>query len=147
MPNLDPKTEQHPARKMSLMSREYVHRHKKEAWLAMFAEDGIIEDPIGVSLIDPTGEGHKTPAKREAFWDNNIANSDIKITIQESFAAANEVANRLTLDIVLSMEGKKFQQQVQGIFTYKLNHEGKLAALRGYWEFDEMMKTFREVTA
>ncbi len=41
------------------------------------------------------------------------------------------------------MEGKKFQQQVQGIFTYKLNDEGKLAALRGYWEFDEAMKTFR----
>lgn len=147
MPNLDPKTEQHPARKMSLMSREYVHNHNKEAWLAMFAEDGIIEDPIGVSLIDPKGEGHKTPAEREAFWDNNIANSNIKITIQESFASANEVANRLTLDITLSMEGKKFQQQVQGVFTYKLNDEGKLAALRGYWEFDEAMKTFREVTA
>ena len=39
----------------------------------MFAEDGKIEDPIGKSYLDETGEGHNTPEAREALWENNIA--------------------------------------------------------------------------
>jgi steroid Delta-isomerase len=138
-------TEKHPARKISLLSREYVHTHNKAGWLGMYAENGIIEDPIGASPLDPAGKGHKTPAEREAFWDNNIANSDIKITIHESYAAGNEVANHVTLDMVMPMGGKKFSQQVKGVFTYKVNDQGKLLALRGYWELEEAVKTIREV--
>ena len=146
MAEMDPKKEKHPARRVSLMSREYVHGHDKQGWLGLFAEDGTIEDPIGPSPLDPKGEGHKTPAEREAFWNNNIANSDIKITINHSYAAACEVANHLTLDIVIQLGDKKFRQQTKGIFTYKVDDRGKLLALRGYWDFDESMKTFREVS-
>jgi hypothetical protein len=146
MAELDPKTEKHPARKVSLLSREYVHNHDKAGWLGMFAENGIIEDPIGVSPLDEKGEGHKTPAEREKFWDQNIANSDIKITIHHSYAAANEVANHVTLDIVFPLGDKKFYQQTNGVFTYKVDDKGKLLSLRGYWELDESMKTMREVT-
>jgi steroid Delta-isomerase len=146
MAELDPKTEKNPARKVSLLSREYVHNHDKKGWLAMFAEDGVIEDPIGVSMLDPKGQGHRTPAERETFWDKNIANSDIKITIHHSYATANEVANHVTLDIIIPMGDKKFQQQTKGIFTYKVDDKGKLLALRGYWEVEESMKTLHEVS-
>jgi len=146
MAELDPKTEQYQARRASLWSREYVHNHDKAGWLGLFAEGGIIEDPIGVSPLDQKGEGHKTPAEREAFWDQNIANSDIKITIHHSYAAANEVANHVTLDILIPLGDKKFRQQTKGIFTYHVDEQGKILSLRGYWEFDESMKTMREVS-
>lgn len=145
MIELDPAREPHPARRVSLLSRQYVHRHDKAGWLGLFAEDGVIEDPIGVSPLDPNGQGHRTPAAREAFWDRNIANSDIKITIHHSYAAGNEVANHVTLDIIVPIGNKKFRQQTTGIFTYKVDDSGKLLALRGYWEFEESMKTLREV--
>lgn len=138
-------TEQHPARKVSLLSREYVHSHNKAGWLGMFAENGIIEDPIGASPLDPAGQGHKTPAEREAFWDNNIARSSIKIAIHESYAAGAEVANHVTLDMVVPMGDKKFSQQVHGVFTYRVNDQGKLLALRGYWQMEDAAKTIREV--
>ncbi len=145
MVELDPNKEEHPARRASLLSRECVHSHDKEGWLGLFAEDGIIQDPIGTSPLDPNGEGHKTPAQREAFWDQNIANSDIEITIHHSYAAANEVANHLTLDVVVPLGDKKFRQQTKGIFTYRVDERGKIAAMRGYWDFDESMKTMKEV--
>lgn len=126
---------EHPARRAALLSREYVHSKNREGWLGLYAEDAIIEDPIGVSMLDPEGKGHRGPAAREAFWDKFIAPANIHIDILDSYAAANEVANHvvITTNIDLS-EGKSLLQKVHGVFTYEVNGEGKLLALRGYWE-------------
>ena len=138
-------SEQHPAKRISLLSREYVHSHNKAGWLGLFSEDAIIEDPIGVSPIDEAGKGHRGVAAREAFWENNIANSDIKIVIHQSYAAGLECANIVTLNTILTFGGKTYSQEVNGIFTYQVNEAEQLVALRGYWEVDEMMKTIKEV--
>lgn len=124
----------YPAKIASLKSREYVHTHNKEAWLALFAPDGVIEDPIGPSYLDPAGNGHRTPGEREAFWDNNIANSNIEITIHQSYGAANECANHVTLDLRSTVDGKESHVRINGVFTYAVNEAGLLTALRGYWE-------------
>jgi hypothetical protein len=36
-------------------SREAAMARDKEAWLAVFADDAIVEDPIGPSHFDPDG--------------------------------------------------------------------------------------------
>ena len=137
---------EHPARRAALLSREYVQTHNKEGWLGLYAEDAIIEDPIGVSMIDPEGAGHRGPAAREAFWDNFIAPANISIEIHHSYAAGNEVANRITITTELPAgEGKKLVQLVTGIFTYHVNEEGKLLSLRGYWETDDPANSLTEV--
>jgi len=38
---------------------EAVLRRSKEDWLALFAEDAIVEDPVGTSMFDPDGTGHR----------------------------------------------------------------------------------------
>ena len=135
-----------PARRAALLSREYVHSKNREGWLGLYAEDAIIEDPIGVSLIDPEGTGHRGPAAREAFWDNFIAPSRINVDILESYAAGNEVANHAIITTNIDMgEGKTLQQKVHGVFTYQVNDEGKLLALRGYWEVDDPRNTMTEI--
>ena len=82
---------EHPARRAALLSREYVHSKNRQGWLDLYAQDAIIEDPIGPSPIDPEGNGHRGPAAREAFWDNFIAPASIHIDILDSYAAGNEV--------------------------------------------------------
>jgi len=47
----------------------------------------------------------------------------------------------------MNVNGKTYSQQVNGVFTYSCNEEGKLTALRGFWEFEEGMATFKEVEA
>ena len=114
--------DEHPARRAALLSREYVQTHNKEGWLGLYTEDAIIEDPIGVSMIDPEGAGHRGAAAREAFWDNFIAPANISIEIHHSYAAGNEVANRITITTEIPAgEGKKLVQLVTGIFTYHVN--------------------------
>lgn len=135
-----------PALRAALLSREYVHSKNREGWLSLYAEDAIIEDPIGVSIIDPEGKGHRGAAAREAFWDNFIAPSDINIEILDSYAAGDEVANQLILTITIDMgEGKKLQQKVHGIFAYHVNAEGKLLSLRGYWDTEDARNAMVEL--
>ncbi len=135
------------AYQMSLVSRECLKTKDKERWLGMWAEDGIIEDPIGPTMLDPDGKGHSTPEAREAFYDRNIANSDIEYIIHETYTSHLECANIVTLNVLLNIDGKKYSQQVNGVFTYACNEEGKLKALRGYWEFDEGAATLKEIDA
>ena len=137
---------EHPARRAALLSREYVHTKNREGWLGLYAEDAIIEDPIGVSHIDPEGKGHRGPAAREAFWDNFIAPADINIDILDSYAAGNEVANHVVLAITIPTgDGKALLQKVHGIFTYHVNDQGKLLSLRGYWETDDPRNALTEI--
>jgi len=137
--------EEHPARAASFKSRECVHNHDKEGWLSLYAENAVIEDPIGVSPLDKAGKGYGTPEEREAFWERNIANSEIKITIHKSYACGNECANIVTLDIIINLGEKKLSQQVDGVFTYEVNEAGKLLSLRGFWEFNEAIKTLKTI--
>jgi hypothetical protein len=139
---------EHPARRAALLSREYVHSKNREGWLGLYAEDAIIEDPIGVSPIDPEGKGHRGPAAREAFWDNFIAPANINIDILDSYAAGNEVANHAVISVSIDLgEGKAMQQKVHGVITYKVNDEGKLLSLRAYWEIDDPRNQMVEVAS
>jgi ketosteroid isomerase-like protein len=112
-----------------------VHRKAKQEWLALFAEDACIEDPIGVSPLDPEGRGQRGRQAIEKFWDTNVAPNKIEIDMRHSYAAGNEVAHLGTLTTTFP-NGKK--AIVEGIFTYEVNGEGKLVSLRGYWSLDEM---------
>jgi hypothetical protein len=137
---------EHPARRAALLSREYVHTKNRAGWLGLYAENAIIEDPIGVSMIDPEGKGHRGPAAREAFWDNFIAPANIRIEILDSFAAGLEVANLLVLTISFDLgEGKALQQKVHGVFTYEVDDQGKVLALRGYWDTADPRNQMAEI--
>lgn len=139
---------EHPARRAALLSREYVHNKNRAGWLGLYADDGIIEDPIGPSPIDPEGRGHRGPAAREAFWDNFIAPASIHIDILDSYAAGNEVANHAVINVTMDAgPGKQLRQKVHGVMTYRVNAEGKLLALRAYWEVDDPRNAMVEVDA
>lgn len=139
---------EHPARRAALLSREYVQTHDRDGWLGLYSEDAIIEDPIGVSMIDPSGEGHRGRAAREAFYDSFIAPANISIEILHSYAAGLECANHIIITIQLpGEEGKIYQQKVHGVFTYEVNEAGELMALRGYWETEDPINSLVELDA
>lgn len=137
---------EHPARRAALLSREYVQTHNREGWLGLYADDAIIEDPIGRSPLDPEGKGHRGPAARAAFWDNFIAPVNISIEIHHSYAAGNEVANHITITTEIPAgDEKRLVQRVTGIFTYRVDEAGKLLSLRGYWEVEDPANTLEEI--
>lgn len=127
-------TNEHPALAASRASWRAVQRKAKQEWLALFADDACIEDPIGVSPLDPEGKGQRGKAAIEKFWDTNIGPNSIAIDMRHSFAAGNEAAHLGVLTTTFPNGSKVI---VEGIFTYKLNDEGKLTSLRGYWALED----------
>ena len=111
------------------------HEKDKQAWVDNFADDALIEDPIGRSPLDPEGKGHRGKEAISRFWDNQIAPNRILFNIRESYAAGNECANVGTITIIMPNGAV---MMVSGVFTYRVNDQGKLAAMRAYWELEGM---------
>ena len=124
-----------PALLASHKSWNCVQHHRKDAWLALMAEDVCIEDPIGVSMLDKAGKGHRGKAAVAAFWDRNIAPNQIAVTCHRSWTGGDEVAHLLTLTTTFPNGGKA---AVEAIFTYAVNEAGLITQLRGYWEMNDI---------
>ena len=125
----------HPAIIAAHHSWRCVQARAREQWLDLMAEDVTIEDPVGIGPTNPTGKGFRGKREAEQFWDKNLApTKSIAITTHESFAAGNESAHVLTLTTQFS---NGTVMSVHGIFTYTVNDEHKIKALRGYWSIGE----------
>jgi steroid Delta-isomerase len=125
------------ARELGLRSRAAVSACDREAWLDLFAADAVVQDPIGPSPFDPEGTGHRGREAIAAFYDTVIAPSEkITFEINASYLCGDEVADVGVIRTTLA--GGTHQAVVNGVYTYRTNGEGKLAALRAFWEFDSL---------
>ncbi len=133
----------HPARAAARRSMEAVSRGAKDEWLALFAEDAVVEDPVGSSMFDPEGVGHHGKAAISAFWDKAIALAErFEFDIRDSFAAGSEVANVGTISAFLPGD---MRVDTEGVFVYRVNEAGQILSLRAFWETDRAMATARRV--
>jgi steroid Delta-isomerase len=132
----------HPAHEAGRRSREAVGARDKEAWLAVFAADAIVEDPIGPSAFDPEGKGHRGRDAISRFWDMAIApTTKIEFIFRDTYQCGNEEAN---VGHILITTGE-YQITAKGVFTYKANDEGLLVALRAYWEMDQAAASTKKI--
>jgi len=122
---------EHPARRAARRSMEAVHRKDKQAWLDNFADDALVEDPVGPSGFDPEGRGHRGRDAIAAFWERWIGPNRVLFDVRESYAGGAEVANVGSITTVLPNGAAMV---VNGVFTYRVDAAGKLVALRAFWE-------------
>jgi steroid Delta-isomerase len=122
-------------------SREAAVARDKEAWLANFADDAIVEDPIGPSHFDPEGKGHRGKEAISKFYDMAIAHSELTFNFDKTYRCGNEEAN--VGHIVIRARG--YEVIAEGVFTYRVNDEGMIIALRAYWEVDKATKSARKL--
>ena len=120
------------ARELGQASMAAVEAHDREAWLALFADDAVVEDPIGPSAFDPEGDGHRGIEAIAAFYDNVIAvNESIRFTIHQSILCGDEAANVGIIRITFTGGSAV---EVDGVYVYLRSPEGKIASLRAFWE-------------
>ncbi len=124
----------HPARDMAIHSIRCVESGDREGWLSMWAEDACVEDPVGVSPLDPEGRGHRGIEAITAFYDKVIARSDLRFTIRHSYACGSECANVGTITTKMK-NGAVSRTEL--VVVYRLNDAGKLQSLRAFWEFED----------
>jgi steroid delta-isomerase len=136
------KPEASPALTASESSWRCVQAHDREGWLALMADDVVVEDPIGKSVTNPDGTGLRGKEAVGAFFDTHIAPTQVSITCEETFPSSSpdEIAHILLLHF--RFEGG-FTSTVRGVFTYKVNDAGLITNMRGYWNL-EMMQFGKE---
>ena len=129
------------ALEVSQRSWACVQEHDKKGWLSLMADDVAIEDPIGRAPTNPDGRGVRGIAAVEDFYDKFIATKTLTIECLDTFLSSDprEVAH------IMRLTGRYdtgVQRTSRGVFTYRVNDEGLLVALRGYWTMEGMVYTY-----
>ena len=128
---MKPKTK---AQELGFLSRDYAVAKDKQNWLDLFAEDAIVQDPIGKSPLDPDGNGHKGKGAIEKFYDTVIANGNIEFNILESIPCADECANFAEIKNIVGDE----TIETKMIVIYRVNSDDKIVSLRAFWDYQSM---------
>jgi len=125
------------ALEMSKKSMAASEAKDREAWLALFADDAVVEDPVGPSFVDAEGKGQRGKEAIAAFYDNVVSQSEkLEFTIERSIECGDEVAN--IGQIRITLPGDQVGT-IQIANIYKVNAEGKLVSLRSFWEQDKLV--------
>ncbi|GAB7068165.1 nuclear transport factor 2 family protein [Mycobacterium hodleri] len=114
-----------------------VQAGDREGWLALMADDVVVEDPIGEAVTNPDGTGVRGKEALAAFYDANIGPNRLTVTREETFRSSSptEIAYILVLHTAFP---NGFTATVRGVFTYRVNDSGLITNLRGYWNMDAM---------
>ena len=132
MSNLD-----HPAIQANIQSTEFASQGKKAAWLALYAEDAILKDPVGISPLEPLGQGHQGKAAIEDFWNMIIGPANITLNIKQRIISGP--LNCAVLQEVINDMGNGKITTIDMIATYAVNDAGLITEMCAYWNFDELI--------
>jgi hypothetical protein len=133
----------HPAALANMNSIKYAMEKNKTAWLALYRDDAILRDPVGISPLDPTGNGHIGKAAIEQFWDNVIAPSSIKLTpglrcISGSHHCAVPMHGENDL-------GGGLVTHIDMIAVYEVDDAGLIKTMNAHWSWDAMQDQFKQL--
>lgn len=130
-------TEQSPVVTASEASWRCVQAGDRDGWLALMADDVVVEDPIGEAVTNPDGTGVRGKEALAAFYDANIGPNRLTVTREETFTSSSRT--EIAYILVLHTEFPNgFTATVRGVFTYRVNDAGLITNLRGYWNMDAM---------
>jgi steroid delta-isomerase len=120
-----------PAQLASFASLYWVQKKNKVKWLDLFADDALLEDPVGVSLLDPTGRGHRGKQAIGRFWESIVTGSEFEYTIHRSFACGDECANHWQGGGRFP-DGTAYETHIMGF--YRVDGAGKLISIRAFYD-------------
>ena len=108
----------------------------------VYAEDAVIEDPVGPSMFDPDGKGHHGHDGIRAFWELAIAPIEsFRFVIHDSHANGSTCANIGTITTTFPDGGRV---DTDLVMVYTVDEEGRVASMRAYWEPERAMATYRK---
>jgi steroid Delta-isomerase len=126
-----------PAQKASFVSPQMVKERRRDDWLALFADDGVVQDPVGISPFDPTGQGHRGKEAIGRFYDNIITagGGNFDFEIHASYPCGDECAN-VWVGRSTGADGKVSETPM--VTIYKVDAAGKILSLRAFWDYSKL---------
>jgi hypothetical protein len=131
----------HPAQRAAALSARYASERSRDAWLNLYAEDAVIEDPVGVSPLDPSGRGHRGRDALARFYDQVIGPGRMIYVIRESYPCGDECANVWSLTNALPGD---VLVTVDLVSIYRINAAGKLLSMRAFWSYAQVEQQLKQ---
>lgn len=125
------------AKELARLSLDRVSAGDKAGWLALFEDDAVVQDPYGVSELDPKGQGYHGIAAISEFWDIVIEGNRISGEIHQSFEAGDCCANVMT---TRTERASDETLELSNVTVYRASKNGKLLSLTAYWNFGQLDK-------
>jgi steroid delta-isomerase len=124
---------QTPARAAAVRSMQLSEAGDGAAWLELFAEDAVVQDPYGVSPMDPSGKGQVGKEAIGKFCASYIKPDTIRFEIRQTLSAGGACVNVGTI-IAKGPNGSTSWNELVNI--YEVNDARKIVLLRSYWDFE-----------
>jgi steroid Delta-isomerase len=130
----------HPAERAARAAMAAVTAGDRAAWLAAYADDAVLHDPVGGSPLDPEGKGLRGRASLEQFWDLTIAPNDVGFTIAAVHPSGSEAAVVASVSIAFA-QGPHVAYD--GVFVYALDADERISTVRSYFDLDAVLASLR----
>ena len=118
-------------RELAETSLRLTKEGDRDGWLALFTDDAVVEDPVGVSPFDGGVGGNRGKEAIARFRDNVISRmEDFEYEIERVYVCGDEAAAVVTFHITSG--GHKMDMDVVNIYT--TDGKGKLTSLRSFWD-------------
>jgi ketosteroid isomerase-like protein len=128
-------------------SPECVAKHDKAGWLALFAGDGVVEDPVGSA---PNHKG-RFPGRAESgddelgrFYETFIAPNEIRFQVRQDIVTERDVVRDVVIHTTLSTG---LQVSVPAYLIYEMTEEDgaiRIRRLAAHWELPQLsLQTLR----
>lgn len=109
-----------------------VAEHDKDAWLALFADTSLVNDPVG-------SKPHTDARARERFYDAFIAPNDIRFDVEHDIVCDNTVARDVVIRIGMA---SGLDVSVPAHLRYELVAQSdglRISGLFAHWELMPMV--------
>ena len=135
----------HLAIEANKKSIRYAMDGNKEAWLALYTEDALVADPVGISLMDESGKGHRGKAAIAQFWDHIIANATLEIRVDKRWTSGDFCC--CVAQVAKNDMGDGNFTECDMLATYEVNEDGLITCMKAHWCFDDMMDQLAKLGA
>ena len=127
----------HLAVKANMNSIKYAMAGDKDAWLALYADDAVVQDPVGVSPMDPSGKGHHGKAAIEQFWDTVIGPSNLDIRVDKRWTSGDHCC--CVAQVARNTISEDTYSECDMLAVYEVNEAGLITRMAAHWDFDSVM--------
>ena len=112
------------AGELAATSLRLTKEKDRDRWLALFAPDAVIEDPVG-------GPPHRGIDAITAFYDSTISTVEsFDYEIRRTIACGDEVA--VVIRFAITVAGTSLDMDAFNI--YAATDDGRIRSLRSFWD-------------
>jgi hypothetical protein len=118
-----------------------VAAHERQAWLDLFADDAIVEDPVGSTAV------RKGDGTLAGFWDTFIASSQIRLEILADYVDGDDAMRDVVMHTQLA---RGVELHVPAYLLYETRAQGggrRLARMAGHWTIRHSGRQSRSLRA